>query len=631
LHNNAKYVTLYFLSNSLMNNQKVQRFMESKFENYQFLHEPLILYKENEIIPLQRNQAVLLGLFLSNPEKIHSKDAIMDSVWHGKVVSEQVVFQTISQLRAVFGNKAIKTFSKKGYKWQLKINQEDITDTAITSAAIQAYPKSAIFRSTRLLMVLSLIFIFSIFAFIHYSQQATDNNAIQFHLLHYSNKTEADNSKFNKILTRAIDNNSSFIAQKATIASSARQAFSSPKRIWQQAKLKNSDWLVWGNTYDSDKGIFLHYGLVQNNKNWQGYLFANNVVQLQQKLNTQLIKLKDMGLFSAQNPEIDINTLMVMSTISPNDPDLLLLYANHYISVQHLDVAMTYLQKLIDLDASYAFSPYLANAYWAIGKIYKMRSQHLQASNSLDSMSQVLADTPLWRLNFEYIETKVWLSYEQADYEVMFETLKQGLSLGEKQVDPLTLFELHMLYSIMAQKTSDSHSKYEHLNLAQALLIKHKLDDSNLALVYYHFALFTDNNEKAIPYLERILTLPRTVQNDWILDLSFEMLINLHIEHQTFSSAHALFKNPPNSPKELLLKARLFQAEQKFALAQPLLIKAFELARLKHDIHTGLQAALTLYRLSAAQPKIRAQYIAYIESNAKPSWLKHHNVVLASK
>ena len=60
------------------------------------------------------------------PEKIHSKEAIMDSVWQDKVVSEQAVFQNISHLRILFGNHAIKTFSKRGYQWQL--NAEINTD-----------------------------------------------------------------------------------------------------------------------------------------------------------------------------------------------------------------------------------------------------------------------------------------------------------------------------------------------------------------------------------------------------------------------------------------------------------------------------------------------------------------------
>jgi DNA-binding winged helix-turn-helix (wHTH) protein len=98
-----------------------KRCMEIRFRNYRFLPEPMVLYRDGEIIPLKHNQTLLLHLFLDNPEKIHSKDAIMNFVWKNKVVSEQVVFQTISQLRALLGDNAIQTFSKKGYKWTIAI------------------------------------------------------------------------------------------------------------------------------------------------------------------------------------------------------------------------------------------------------------------------------------------------------------------------------------------------------------------------------------------------------------------------------------------------------------------------------------------------------------------------------
>ena len=93
--------------------------MDVKFSEYRFLRDQLILYKHDKIIPLKRNQALLLDFFIANPDGIHSKDAIMDAVWQDKVVSEQVVFQTISQLRSIVGPNAIKTFSKKGYKWEI--------------------------------------------------------------------------------------------------------------------------------------------------------------------------------------------------------------------------------------------------------------------------------------------------------------------------------------------------------------------------------------------------------------------------------------------------------------------------------------------------------------------------------
>ncbi|WDE03609.1 winged helix-turn-helix domain-containing protein [Thalassomonas viridans] len=603
--------------------------MEVKFADYRFLREQLVLYKQDELIPLKSNQALLLDFFLSDPERIHSKDAIMDSVWQGKVVSEQVVFQTISQLRAVLGDKAIRTFSKKGYQWQLPILPEH--NSVPVEAAEQPVVEGSAKERKFSLAWLGVFFILLVISGFIYSIQSPGNKPVSLHLLDSGNNGGPSQPVFKQILSGALEQNEAFVFQEKPLDISVRQAFSAPKLTWQQADLAADNWLIWGDTYTSEQGIFLNFGLSRDNTRWQGYLFAENARKLAHKLAQRLDELQVIGLFSAVNERLDINQLMSMQQVADKDPDLLLLLAKHYISIQQLDVALTYLQKLANLDSSYASRPYQAHAQWYRGKIYKMRRQHLQAANSLETMSAVLADTPLWPLNFHNIKTKAWLAYEQTNYDVMFATLEQGIKLGRKQADALTLFELHIIYSILAQKTGEDHQKYHHLNEAQALLLKHKLDDSNLAVVYYHFALFTEDNSKAIPYLERILTLPRTAQNYWVLDNAFEMLVNHRLEQQDFTGALAMFSGVADSLKKQVLKAKVMQARQEPEQAKPLLQKAFERARLEYDIGTGLQAALMLYQLSTGQPKARAEYLAYLESNAKPGWLRQHNVVLASE
>ena len=464
-----------------------------------------------------------------------------------------------------------------------------------------------------------------------YNKQGAEHQPVSLYLLHNENNTGTLQPAFNQILSRALEENKAFLHREKSMDISVRQAFSAPTLAWQQANLTDDSWLIWGDTYTSDKGIFLNFALSRGHTRWQGYLFGADAWELTQKLAKRLEELQTMGLFAAADNKLGINTLLTMQQVAANDPDLLLLLVQHYIDVQHLDVALTYLQRLTALNNSYAFRPYQANAQWYTGKIYKMRSQHVQAANSLTAMSNILADTPLWPLNFHNIATKAWLAYEQTDYDAMFATLDQGIDLGRKQADALTMFELHIMYSILAQKAGDDVKKYRHLNEAQALLLKHQLNDSNLAVVYYHFALFTEDNSKAVPYLEQILTLPRTARNYWVLDDAFDMLVNYHLEQQDFGSALSLFPEVVKAPKKLVLKAKVFQAQQQPQQAQALLQTAFEQARLAYDKATGLQAALMLYQLSAGEPKVRAEYLAYLQSNAKPGWLKQHQAVLASE
>jgi len=645
----------------MMTDRKDKNSMEVKFENYRFLSDQFILYKNEELIPLKRNQAVLLNFFLSDPEGIHSKDDILDAVWKNRVVSEQVVFQTISQLRSLLGDEAIKTFSKKGYKWQLTPTPVLMSSDEASELGNTLSDKSVILASTHsqtpsftrfltYLLILITVLMISIFL---YNQQATNDtsttlndaaveNKVSFHVLQNKNNMTPSQTQFNNIIGSSLAQNTAFKTQQKIIDSSARQAFSAPKLVWQQANLTLDDWLVWGDLYHStsnspEKGIFLNYGLARNKIHWQGYLFAENIQQLEKALTKKLKDLESIGLFSISKDAINIEMLLTMYKVLPSDPDLLLLIAEHYINVQHFDVALTYLQKLTDINNSFGFSAYQAKAQWYIGKVYKMRRQHIQAANSLDKMSEILAETPLWPLIFHSINTNAWLAHDRNDYHAMLEIGERGLEHLIEHADPLTLFELHILNSIAAKKASDDHKKYIHLNQAQALLLKHNLDDSNLAVVYYHFAIFSKeatsvkDKATAIPYLERILTLPRTVQNYWVLDNALEMLVSYHLDNNDFDNAHSLFTNKQLKAKELVLKAKVFQAQQKLDKAKPLLLKAFELARLNFSTHTGLEAALMLYQISHESPIIKAEYLAYIQSNASENWLKRHREEIASK
>ncbi|MCO7224355.1 winged helix-turn-helix domain-containing protein [Pleionea sp. CnH1-48] len=604
--------------------------MEIRFADYRFLREELVLYKNDELIPLKRNQALLLDFFLSSPDKIHSKEAIINCVWQDKVVSEQVVFQTISQLRSVFGDAAIRTFSKKGYQWQLPILPTDpISDSASASEKEQMANRQNTSNKFKYLIVSTAIAASLLMGLaFHYTDQSSKKD--QASLYTFEDKEPSEES-FSAIFKQALKQTTAFSAKiaKTDHRLTSRQSFLTPKLSWQQARLDAQDWLFWGKTYSSDKGTFIHFGLSRNNIHWQSYLFAKDTHRLAKVLAERLNQLEQLGLFSHSMAELDINQLLSMNKKAPSDPDVLLLLADHYINIQHFDVALTYLQRLLHLDSSYASSAYQAKAHWHIGKIYKMRQQFEQATNSLNTMSAILANTPLWALSFENIKTNAWLNYEQSDYDAVFDVLEQGLALGKKQADPLTLFELHILYSILSQKTFNDEKKYQHLSDAQSLLLKHDLDDSNFAVIYYHFALFASDKAKAIPYLERILALPRTADNYWIQDSAFEKLVIYYTERQDFSTALGLFKEPTISAKKLVLKAKVHLADNSNSkIAQPLLQKAFEQARLEYNIHTGLEAALLLYRLSN-DPKVRAEYMAYIESNAKPIWLEKHNVILA--
>ncbi|BBN82245.1 hypothetical protein PA25_22300 [Pseudoalteromonas sp. A25] len=605
------------------------------FEHFRYDVEKQQLYKDDELIPLKRNQAAMLECFLGDQETIHSKDDLLNAVWGDQVVSEQVIFQTISQLRSIFGSKAIKTFSKKGYKWELKTTDappKSQADDAIVVTEPAPSQNKVKLKSAIAVCIVLLAIVFT------YMLLKTNKSLTKIDLHLLTSDVPEGHSTSVPLIMQAISHSPSFNLYELNKQLSPYQAFASPKHIYAQSGIATDDWLVGGTTYFSEQSAVFQYGLFASHMHWQGYVQADSVNQLTSAVSMRFEQLLKMGLFDANSDSWTHNHVRALLKLYPDDPDLLLLAAQKYEHMQQNDVAMSYLQQLVALPSIKASSPYRAVAHWKMGMIYKMRGQHIQAHNSLAAMSDVLALSPLGPLHFKYIKTKAWLAYSETDHASMYETLKKGFSYFERANAnlPLIKFKMHILNSILAQKVSDHETKYHHLSEAQALLLKHKLDESNYALVYYHHALFsqlanTQNsttsegvgaNDNYVAYLDKILELPRTMDNFWVHDEAIALLVSHYIEQQRFKSAHGVLLNKAATPKRQFLKAKIQLAQGHNANAIQLLESAYQQAKIDYDSRTAIESALLLYQLSNDAPKKRAEYLAYLEVNTKADWLK---------
>ncbi|KZN54212.1 winged helix-turn-helix domain-containing protein [Pseudoalteromonas luteoviolacea] len=136
--------------------------MKLAFEDFQFDIQALTLLKDGRKISLKEKPAQILALLISQPDKIHSKVEILEEVWPGRTVTEQVVFQNIGHLRALFGDDAIKTFSKKGYQWQLpcdpvdgkaqesSVGQDNAPNSSAESEAVNTATQISVDKSAQL-------------------------------------------------------------------------------------------------------------------------------------------------------------------------------------------------------------------------------------------------------------------------------------------------------------------------------------------------------------------------------------------------------------------------------------------------------------------------------------------------
>ncbi|TMP27787.1 hypothetical protein CWB99_13945 [Pseudoalteromonas rubra] len=595
------------------------------FADYRFDLTRMALYQTEYRVPLKPKQALLLHLLLTHHKEIVSKTQILDEVWGETVVSEQVIFQTISQLRSILGDDAIHTYARLGYQWQWPVTESPVTEKPVTD--VTETPIEADFagrcRVLPLWVTAVLLVCLSVYVAASLYDSISPSVETQVTILHKGD-LEAGTLSFSDIAAQAIDMSGLKPVWQEPGEVSLEQAFETPELLWSKGQ---KNWQMWGKLYPESSGVFIHYGIARPGRVWEGYVYALDESELAASLTRRLTALKSLGLFADNHATTHELAVLSMSRQAPDDPELILAAGLFYIEQGQFDLAITYLDRLIEQFDGHQHKPYVAMAHWHKGKVYKMRSQHVLATASLRDMSAVLHETQLEPLKHRYVTTQAWLSYELGNWSLMNQVLDQALTeIMTDGVDGLRRFELHILYSILAKKTGQVEKQYHHLNLAQSVLTAHELDRSNQAIVLYHFAIFSGNDSDAEPYLKQVVALPRTGKNYWVQDEAMALLVEYALAQGDYEAAHALIQPESQNPRALLLKAQIHAAQAQEAHMMTVLKRAFTLAQQRFDGQSAQTAALRLYRASSSTQEEKLYYLAYLKANTGADWLRHQQI-----
>ncbi|MFK8029358.1 MAG: winged helix-turn-helix domain-containing protein [Gammaproteobacteria bacterium] len=93
------------------------------FEQFRFNSQTLELRANGQVVTLRPKTAELLRELINARDRVVAKRELIANIWHTEHVTDQSVFQAISELRAVLAPlTAIRTFPNRGYQWVLPIN-----------------------------------------------------------------------------------------------------------------------------------------------------------------------------------------------------------------------------------------------------------------------------------------------------------------------------------------------------------------------------------------------------------------------------------------------------------------------------------------------------------------------------
>ncbi|WP_052380129.1 MULTISPECIES: winged helix-turn-helix domain-containing protein [unclassified Pseudoalteromonas] len=586
--------------------------MRYYFEKYCFDQDTLTLYFNEQPKAIKNNEAKLLALFIKNKNTILSKEIILTEIWGEQSVSEQVVFQTISQLRSVFGSHAIKTFPKKGYQLQLPFERQQSPQSEIDlpPAKINNNPLNYPFLITS-----ALIIIFAMAIFLYFSEEKKPNNKL--HLIPFSLAGDAEQKQLDNLNNLISKYGNEHLSSTSTLS-----LFNYPDMTKKTLKLESNSVVLSGYLSPYYKNLLIEYKLVGSKRSWSGYLIAQDEKSLATSLKKTIDGIQESGYLNEANPALLSSKLRLLLDKQPNNHSVIYHLLKQQLNNQDYDVAKALVEQLINLEPE---SPYIALGSLVKAGIFHQQQEFDQALKHYNLSLTQLADEKFPEIRYKVASSKAWLYYALKKSAKVEQHILNAAKYAQQKNDVLAHISAYTTGSILFHKLDDMVNRYKYLNTAKSLLITHQVSDAHFAIIYYHLGLFASDKKEAESYYLKILSLPKLAKYQWLYESAIEDLLSWYIENKQWDKAISLFHSQPENSFNLSQKARLFKAEGKFNDAFNIAKSAFDKARLNYQHNHALHAALLLYQFQTHinQPHT-PDYQNYIKHNASNFWLDKH-------
>lgn len=76
-----------------------------------------LIIKSGQEINIRAKTLLVLKYLINHKAQVVTKQALLSEIWHDVVVQEQVLVQSIKEIRDLLGSKVIKTYPRQGYQW----------------------------------------------------------------------------------------------------------------------------------------------------------------------------------------------------------------------------------------------------------------------------------------------------------------------------------------------------------------------------------------------------------------------------------------------------------------------------------------------------------------------------------
>jgi len=594
------------------------------FENFEFDSTSLVLTKNGEALAIRHNEAKLLTLLLEQAGNVLSKEDILSHVWQKKVVSEQAVFQNISHLRSLFGVDAIKTFSKRGYRWELDIETvyEDTFPTEkIPHSILQPNDKVPANKNYYwlALFLVSLVIFISVLNFKADTKQTNADSVIKLAYLpfidlqdeakiHFEDNSHFDFTELDHIDTTNFTN--SIELEYLSLAQKHPLVLTGELRTHQQ--IVHLDFLL--------KGPFAQ---------WHGQLSGASVKAISEQLQQHLNQLFIYDLLSKpQSLEIKQAKLSIAHKKAPKDLINLGQLIDVYIEMEDLERAMVMADKLANIAFEQKDAQQMGNALLFQSEILTRKNLYDLSSHKLILAIEQFVKIDDLKRQADALFVQSWLDHQRDDYAAIKASLLKSAKLSFDATDITRELDALTYLSVMAHKHHQENDKYLYLHQAENKMKVYQLPIYHFAIVPFHYAIFAKKTSDKEPHYKQVLEFTALTPDHWAAQNSRRSLMKYYIKQERLEEAQVLVNSlTTDNPQNSFLKTVLAQATKQSDVFNSYAKHTFEQARLAGNKGLSLDVALLL----CSEPSSLSNYdfyVQYIHENSTKQWRKSNKTKL---
>ena len=606
--------------------------MRYRFNEFEFDSTSLVLKKNGQTLAIRHNEAKVLKLLIEQPDNVFSKEDILSHVWQDKVVSEQAVFQNISHLRSLFGNQAIKTFSKRGYQWQFNVDAihadtrsvgspESVQSVISANVAPQQVnlivKEKAQAKNYWLIITLASLTLFIIAAInlMALPPQKEKKPVISIAYIPISNQHEEK-------LVRFADNEHFDFTELSDLNS---ESFQASVELEYPLLAEEHPLVLSGFIRRYNKKTYLDFILKGPFSDWQGQISG---VDQQSVLNQLQLHLQQSVIYDllnkAQAPELKQANLSIAHQQAPNDVIILSQLINTYIMLGELDKAIVMANKLEKTSVALNNQQYIGNALLFQSQVltrkalFELSAKKLgSAIKQFENINDLVRQADAWF-------AQSWIDHNLENYQAVKASLLKSAQLAFDAQDKQRELSALTYLSVLAYKNQQEDDKYLYLRQAENKMKAYQLPSYHFAIVPYHYAIFAKNPKDKVPHYKQVLALAALTPDFWAAQNSRQQLMEYYISENQLTEAQALISGiTKDNAQNSYLKTLLAQSQQNEEALVSHAQRTFEQAELAGNINLSLDIALLMCSTKSKQVNYDF-YFQYIDKKSTAYWRRNN-------